>query len=190
MLLGARKERDIVEGWAQFALPRDDFIIDELHEQVEFFSEQRVVVIEVIAEQREAFDEGATASHDLGTAVRDTVERRELLEDADRVFRAQHGDGTGEADAAGARRTGGKRNDGRRHGIIRTMVLAHTEDIEADLVGKFHFRDQLAQALRVGATGGHIREGIDADFHEASLSGDLYVADTVTVQVPAEATPR
>ena len=52
--------------------------------------EQRVVVVQVVAEERERLDERAAAGHDLGAPAREQVERGEVLEHAHRVVRAQH----------------------------------------------------------------------------------------------------
>ncbi len=41
---------------------------------LELFLEQRVVVVQVVAEQREAFDEGAASGHDLGAPVGEQIE--------------------------------------------------------------------------------------------------------------------
>jgi len=55
------------------------------------------------------------------------------------------------------------------------MVLAETEDVKTDLVGEFDLLHEVAQALR-GAdnlpcprVGHHVREGIDAKFHDHLL---------------------
>ena len=61
----------------------------ELEQQVELLGEQLVVVVEVVAEQRERLDERAAPGHDLGAAAGEQVERRELLEDPHRIVRGQ-----------------------------------------------------------------------------------------------------
>ena len=59
-------------------------------QQLELLGEELVVVVEVVAEEREGLDERAAAGHDLGAPAGEQVERRELLEDADRVVGAEH----------------------------------------------------------------------------------------------------
>lgn len=51
---------------------------------------QLVVVGKTVPEERERFGRGATTSGNLGTAVRQRVQSRELLIDPHRVVRAQH----------------------------------------------------------------------------------------------------
>ena len=67
-----------------------------------FSREQRVVVVEVVAEQRERLDERAAPGHDLGAAAGQQIEGGELLIDAHRIVRAQHRDGRAQAGSLGA----------------------------------------------------------------------------------------
>ena len=73
----------------------------DLQQQLELLGEQRVVVVEVVAEQREGLDERSAPGHDLGPAPGDQVELGELLKHPDGVVRAEHGDGAREPDALG-----------------------------------------------------------------------------------------
>ena len=57
-------------------------------QQLELLGEQLVVVVEVVAEEREGLDERAAAGHDLRAAAGEQVERGEVLEDAHRVVGA------------------------------------------------------------------------------------------------------
>ena len=116
-------------------------------QQVELLGEQLVVVVEVVAEERERLDERAAAGHDLGPAARQQVERGEVLEDAHRVVRAEHGDRAGQPDPLGAR--GRRGQDDRRRGDreVGPMVLADAEDVQPDLVGQLDLLDQVAQPL-------------------------------------------
>ena len=50
-----------------------------------FSVEQRIVVVEAAAEEREGFEERAAAGDDLGPAAGDEIDRGEILEDADRI---------------------------------------------------------------------------------------------------------
>ena len=59
-------------------------------QEVELLGEELVVVGKVVAEERERLDERAATGHDLGATAGEQVERRELLEDAHRIVRAEH----------------------------------------------------------------------------------------------------
>ena len=151
------------------------FALAQRQQQVELLREQRLVVVELLAEQRERLDEGAAAGHDLGAAARELVERGELLHHAYGIVGAEHGDGAGEADARGAR-GGGRQHDGRRrHGEVGAVVLADAEDVETDLVGQLDLLDQVAQALTrcLGHARHHagleLAERVDADLHARSV---------------------
>ena len=72
------------------ALPRDALARPQLQQQVELLGEQLVVVVEVVAEQRERLGERPAAGHDLGPAAGDQVDGGELLEHAHGIVRAQH----------------------------------------------------------------------------------------------------
>lgn len=43
-------------------------------EQIELFSEEHVVIFEIVTEQRIGFDEGTTPGHNLGPAVRQEID--------------------------------------------------------------------------------------------------------------------
>ena len=122
-------------------------LVAQRQQQVELLGEQLVVVLEVVAEQREGLDERAAPGHDLGAAAGEQVERRELLEDADRIVGGQHGDGAGQPDALGARGRRRQRDGGRRGGVVGAVMLADTEHVEPDLVGQLDLLDQVAQPL-------------------------------------------
>ena len=69
------------------ARPRDALAAaDELEQQLELGREQLVVVVEVLAEERERLGERPAAGHDLRAPVREAVDRGEVLEDADGVL--------------------------------------------------------------------------------------------------------
>ena len=89
-----------------------------------------------MAEERERLDERAPSRHDLRPAAGEQVERREVLEDADRVVGAEHGHGAREADPLRALCPRGEHDRGRRDGEVRTVVLPDTEDVEPDAVGQ------------------------------------------------------
>jgi len=57
-------------------------LLADREQQVELLGEQLVVVVEVVAEQREGLGEGPATRHDLRAPVREQVKRGEALEDA------------------------------------------------------------------------------------------------------------
>ena len=119
----------------------------EGEEQVELFGEEVVVVFELEAEEREGLDEGAAACDDLGAAVGDEVEGREVLEDADGVGGAEDGDGRGEADVVGARCGSGEDDGGGGVEVFAAVMLAEAEDVETDLVGQLDLFEEMGDAL-------------------------------------------
>jgi hypothetical protein len=138
-------------------------------QQVELLREQPFVVLQVVAEQRERLDEGAPPRQHLGAAAGEQVERGEALEDADRVVRAEHGDGGGEADPAGPTGDGGQDHLGRRDDEVGAVVLADAEHVEAHRLGQLRLLHDLAHPLRGAGrdprarVGAVVAEGEDAD---------------------------
>ena len=45
------------------------------------------------------------------------------------------------------------------------MMLAHTEDIQADLIGQLDLIDEIAKSRRL-VRSANVRECIDTDFHQ------------------------
>src|SRR5207237_8220935 len=86
-----------------FARPLDVLVVADREQELELLLKERVVVLELVAEQREGLDERATPDDHLRAAVREQVERRELLKYADRVRSAEDGHRAREANALGAR---------------------------------------------------------------------------------------
>ena len=117
-----------------------------MQQELELLREERVVVAQVVAEERKRLDEGAAADHDLGASAGEEVDGRELLEDADRVVGAQYGDGARQPDARCPGGRGREHDRGRRDRELGPVVLTHSEDVEADLVGELDLLDELAQA--------------------------------------------
>ena len=130
------------------ARPGDALGVAQPQQQVELLGEQLVVVVEVVAEERERLDERAAAGHDLGAAAGEQVEGGEVLEDAHRVVRAEHRHRAGQPDALGALGGRGEHDGRRRDGEVGPVVLADAEDVEPDLVGELDLLDQVAQPLR------------------------------------------
>ena len=142
-----RVDAAVVDRGPVAAGPADLLGLAQREQQPQLLLEQLVVVAQVVAEERERLDERAAAGHDLGAPAREQVERAEVLEDADRVVGAEHGDGAREPDRFRARR-GRREHDGRRRdGEVRPVVLADAEDVQPDLVGELHLLEQVVQAL-------------------------------------------
>ena len=144
-------------------------VLTDLEQQIELLGKERVVVLEPEAEQRKRIGERTAADDHLGPALRNEIERGEILEHPHRIGRAQDRHRTGETYAARSCRRGAE-NDG-RSGVeeVLTMMFADSEDIESDLIGVFDLLEQVAQALRwTDRTAGVIvrrREAINADLH-------------------------
>lgn len=105
------------------------------------------------------------------------VERRELLENAHRIVRAEHGDSAGEFDGVGCLRHRGQHHSGRRDSEVRPMMLADSEDVQPDLVGNgrlFHQMSKVDTGIhRLAGFGvwSELAEMVDAEFecHGVSL---------------------
>ena len=138
------------ERGAVFAGPGDVVLLADLEQEIEFFGEEGVVVLQPKAEEREGIDERATAGDDFGTAVGDEVERSELLEDADGIGSGEDGDGAGEADVGGPGGCGGEDDGGRGVEVVGAVVLADTKDVEADLIGEDDLVDEVAETVGGG----------------------------------------
>ncbi len=164
--LGRAADRD-PHGQRLLHRPRVDaeHLLTQLQQPHELLLEEPVVVGEVVAEERERLDERATSDHDLGTAAREQVDGRKLLEDADRIVGAEHVDCAREPDPLRPHR--GSREDGRggRDGEVGAVVLPDAEDVEPDLVGELDLLDQVPQTLLRVEARRQLREGVDPELH-------------------------
>ena len=122
-------------------------------------------------EQGETLDERAAAHHQLGPTLREVVDRRILLEDADRIVRGQDRHGRAQADALRFTR-GGRQHDGRRgNRVVRPVVFAQPVEIEAHLVGEPDLLHEVLEPLLpvdLGAGRGvppDIAECVESEFH-------------------------
>ena len=88
LLQRPRVDAAVVDRGAVAAGPADLLGLAQREQQPQLLLEQLVVVAQVVAEERERLDERAAAGHDLGAPAREQVERREVLEDANRVVGA------------------------------------------------------------------------------------------------------
>jgi hypothetical protein len=93
------------------------------------------------------------------------VDRRELLEHADRIVRAQNGDGARQADAGRADRRSREHDRRGRDGEVRPVMLADAEHLEADLVRERGLLHEIAHALSRVDAAAQLGERVDADLH-------------------------
>ena len=114
-------------------------------QQVKLFVEQRLVLGAWPTKENEGFGEGAATGHDLRAALRQEVQGGELLIDTDRIVRTRHRDSTAQANGGCPGGASGEDEGRRRDGIVRPVVLADGEDVEANLIGEFDLRDQVAK---------------------------------------------
>ena len=159
------------ERGAVCAGPVDLGAVAELQEQFKLLLEERIVVLQLEAEEREGLGKGAASGDDLRPSPRKEVERCELLENPDRVCRAQDRDGAGEPDALGLRRRRRKDHGGSGIEKLAPVVFADAEDIESHLVGEPYLLEQVGQAVgrvnrgpgdRVPSRG---RKAVDPELH-------------------------
>lgn len=166
---GGRIDGLIAEGRAGGARPGDARFADQPGKEVEAFLEQRLVVFQVEAEEREALDEGPAPDDDLGAATGDGIKRRESLEDADGIVGGEDRDAGAEADAGGAGGHGGEDRLGRRDREIGAMMLAERDHIDPNFVGQHPLLHHVADDLRLGLRGpvravGDVAKGVEAEF--------------------------
>jgi hypothetical protein len=122
-------------------------VLAKLQQQIELFSKQRVVVFEPEAEERKRFDRRTAADDHLRAPSRQQIDRREVLEDAHRVLRAQHRDGAGQPDALRARRGGAENHRWRGIEKLPAMVFTDAEDVQSCLVSVLDLLDELPETL-------------------------------------------
>ena len=109
-----------------------------------------------------------------------------MLIDAHRIVRRQHGDRARQANALGARGGGGQRHRRRRHRVIRPMMFAEPEHIEADAIGELDLLEDVGEGLvdvdRLAGRGvaPGLDEGVSAELHEGPRLGALRSARIVT----------
>jgi hypothetical protein len=77
----------------------DVLVVANLEQEIELLGEERVVILELVTEEREGIDERSAAHHHLRPPLGEKVERGEILEDTHRICRAEHSHGTGQANA-------------------------------------------------------------------------------------------
>src|SRR5829696_4665573 len=169
----ARVDSGVLERRAVLARPRDTLGIAHLKQQFELLGKQLVVIAQVVTEQRERLDERASACHDLRAAVRDEIERGEVLEDAHRVVGAQNRDRARQANGSRAGSGGRQHHSRRRDGVVGAMVLADAEDVEAELICQLDLLEEVVQPPCRVDLGADVGEGVEAKFHRRFLSGPV-----------------
>src|SRR6266446_4607271 len=64
--LGLREDIGVIQRGAGSALPGDPFLVEKFREELEFLIDELVVVLQVVAEQRERLGKGAACQDHLG----------------------------------------------------------------------------------------------------------------------------
>ena len=177
---GRRVELLVLQPRARGAGPGDGSTgavgFEDVCHEVEFLFEERLVVAQVVAEEREGLGEGSASQGQLRAAVRQRLQRGEAFEYAHRIIRGQHDDRGRELDVVGAGGDVGQQHVGRGHGVVLAVVFADAEDVDADLVGKHCLVDDVADDLAVGeqvavGIGLDVAEGVEAEFNGVRIDG-------------------
>src|SRR5258708_17666403 len=84
------------QGSPVFAGPVHVLVLADLQQQIELLRKERIVILQLQAEQRKRLDERAAANHHLRPALRKKIECGEVLKYPYRVGRAQDGHRTGQ----------------------------------------------------------------------------------------------
>src|SRR5256885_4724265 len=109
-----------------------------------------LVVGEVVAEQGERVVTGPSAEDDLRPSPGDGVECGVALKDPDGIARAQDRHRRPEADTRRAGRDRAEHHVGGRHREVIGVVLADSEEVDADLVGQDALLDDVPDRPGVG----------------------------------------
>jgi len=123
-------------------------VVADLEQQLQFFGEQRIVVLEPVPEERERIDKGSPPDDHFGASVRQQIESGKVLEHPHRVCGAENGDGAGESDSLRASGRGGKDDGGSGIKKVLAVMLANAEHVESSLIGVLDLGDEIVQALR------------------------------------------
>ena len=131
--------------------------------------------MQIVPEERERLGEGAASDHDLGASARKEIQRRELLENPDRVVGAQHVHGAGQSNPLRPGRRCSQHDSRCRHRVIRPMVLTDPEDLQAYLLGQRDLFEKVIETLArrdrsiVARLRVHFSKGKNAEFHAVSI---------------------
>ena len=129
--------------------PGDRAALEEFGEQVGLLLEELLVVGQVVAEERERVDAGASSEDDFRPTAGDRVERRVALEDPDRIVRAQDGDRGPDVDPGRARGDRGEDDVRGRQREVIGVVFTDPDEVDADLVGEDALLDEVPDRLRM-----------------------------------------
>ena len=148
-----RLQRARIDGLARergpkLSRPPNVLVVANREQEAELLFEEVVVVLEAEPEERIRFHERAASGHDFRPALREEIERGELLKHAHGIGRAQHRDGTRQPNAFRARGGGAQDDGGRGIEEVAPVVFADAERVEADGVRAFDLFDQVAEVLR------------------------------------------
>ncbi len=152
-------------------------LVAQMQQEIQLLGEELIVVAHIETEERVGFRKRAATHDDLGTSVRDQVQGGKLLEDADRIVRAEHRDRAGETDTLRAR--GCRSQEHRRRGrdVFLTMVLPDGIGVQTDAVGESNLFQHLPDALpaRFGCAFAWLYQDfnkcVDAHLHVTSPPG-------------------
>jgi hypothetical protein len=168
-LYWARVDAGGVQRRTEAPRPGDPLRLPQLEQQVELLLKERVIVVEVVAEERERLDVCPASRCDLGPSVGEHVDGGEVLEHPHRIRRGQHCHRAREPDAAGGLRDRAQHDCRRGDGEVGTVVLSDAEDVEPRPVGQDREIDELAHADGRGQQpsrrriGGQLAEGEEAE---------------------------
>src|SRR6266568_1297749 len=119
-------------------------VLADLQQEIELLREERVVVLEIEAEQWERFDERTAADDHLRAALRYKVECRELLEQPHRIDRAEDRHSARQANSFRTCSRGCEDHRRSRVEELLPMVLAEPEHVQPELIGMFNLFEQIA----------------------------------------------
>ena len=148
---GLQMRHDVLvrEGSPGRPVPGDRPTLQQCGEELRLLLEQPLVVGQVVAEERERLGARATPEDDLRPSTGQSMQGGVALEHADRIVRAEDGDGRTEMDARRARRDRSQDHVAGRHGPVVGVMLADAEEVDADLVGEHALLDDAADRLSV-----------------------------------------
>src|SRR6185369_14021717 len=114
------------------ARPCDMLVLTDIEKQAELLGEELVVIIEAEAEQRKRFDRRAAADHHLRAALRNQIQRSELLKKSDGICSTQHSHRAGETNALCSRCGRGKNYCRRGVEEFLAVMFSDSEDVETN----------------------------------------------------------
>src|SRR5581483_10347883 len=137
-VLGGRKHAYALERRSSRALPGHglarSIVGQQLREESELFLEQDLVLRERKSEERERFGERAAPENDFSASIGRCIERREPLEYANWIVRAQDGHSRAESNALRASGDRGEKHFGCGDREIGAMVFADADEVRSNLI--------------------------------------------------------